>query len=113
MKNVHDPLKDKNQYRLGRILGEEMTRRFIAYYLPILTKRDKWFKNNPPIKVNDLVLLCDPNKTREAWERARVIKLYKPKFKKRRVADLRMPDGTIRTRRSVHRLAKLNLQKLA
>jgi len=113
LKEVHDPLNDKSQYRRGRILGEEMMRRFVAYYLPVLTKRDKWFKNNPPLKVNDLVLLCDPNKTRKAWERAKVIKIYKSRDNKGRVADIKMSDGTIRQRRSVNRLAKLNLQILA
>ncbi|XP_070505333.1 uncharacterized protein [Chironomus tepperi] len=113
MKEVHDPVNDKNVYRRGRILGEDMARRFIAYYLPILTKRDKWFKDNPPLRVNDLVLLCDPNKFRSAWERAKIIKIYKSKDNKSRVADVQMPDGTIRKRRSVNRLAKLNLQKLA
>ena len=90
-----------------------MIRRFIAYYLPVLTKRDKWFKDNPPLKVDDLVLLCDPNRTRTAWERAKIIKIYKSRDNKGRVADIQMPDGTIRPRRSVNRLAKLNLQTRA
>ena len=113
MKEVHDPLNDKSQYRRGRMLGEDMSRMFIAYYLPVLTKRDRWFKDVPPMGVGDLVLLCDPNMLRQAWERARIVKIYKSKDKKSRVADIQMPDGTIRYRRTVNRLAKLNLQKLA
>lgn len=113
LKTPHDPLDDRNQYRKGRILAEDITRRFVAYYLPILTKRDKWFKDNPPMKVGDLVLLVDPNKTRKAWERAKVIKIYKSKDNRGRVADIKMSDGSIKLRRSVNRLAKLNLQNLS
>jgi hypothetical protein len=112
-KTPHDPMDDRSYYRKGRILGEDMTRRFVSYYLPVLTRRDKWFKENPPMKVGDLVLLVDPNATRKAWERARVIKIYKSRDSRGRVADIRMPDGTIKQRRSVNRLAKLNLQTLS
>lgn len=53
------------------------------------------------------------NNLRQAWERAKIINIYKSKDNRSRVADIQMPDGTIRKRRSVNRLAKLNLQKLA
>jgi hypothetical protein len=113
LKTPHDPLDDRSQYRKGRILAEDITRRFIAYYLPVLTKRDKWFKDNPPMRVGDLVLLVDPNKTRKAWERARIIKLYKAKDSRKRMADIKMPDGSVKLRRSVNRLAKIIIEKLS
>lgn len=112
MKDIPDPLSDKNQYRQGRLLAEEMTRKFNTQYLPVLAKRTKWFKDFKPIKAGDLVLLIDPNCTRKAWERARVIKVYVAKDKNVRVADIMLPDGSIRKNRSAHRLAKLDIQQI-
>lgn len=112
MKEIPDPLGDKDQYRRGRIYAEEISRKFVSQYLPVLTKRTKWFKNFAPIKTGDLVLVIDPNKTRKAWDRARVHKLYLSKDKNARVADLLFPDGTIRKNRSVKRLAKLDIKSL-
>ena len=112
MKSIPDPLSDKNQYRRGRILAEEMSRKFVSQYLPVLTKRTKWFKDFTPLKAGDLVLLIDPNYTRKAWERARVKKVYYAKDGNGRVADILMPDGTEKKNRSVKRLAKLDIQTL-
>lgn len=112
MKNLPDPLSDKNQYRRGRILAEDMTKRFVLEYLPVLTKRTKWFKDSEPLKIGDLVLLIDPNCTRKAWERARVIKVYYAQDGTGRVADILMSNGSIKKNRSTQRLAKLNIKTL-
>lgn len=112
IKNIPDPKKDKDQYRRGRIIADEMLRKFVAYYLPVLTKRTKWFKDFSPIKEGDLVLLIDPNLTRKAWERARVEKVYMSKDGNVRVVDLLMPDGTIRKNRSAKRLAKIEIKTM-
>jgi hypothetical protein len=112
LKHIHDPLDDKSHYRRGRIIADELARKFIAYYLPVLTKRTKWFKNHAPIKTGDLVLLVDPNKTKSAWERARVQRIYKSKDNSARVVDILLPDGTIRKRRSVKHLAKLEIKQI-
>lgn len=105
----HNPLNDKSNYKKGRQLADEIMRRFVSYYLPELTRRTKWYKDVKPIKVNDLVLLVDPNKTRQAWERARVVKIYPSKDGRGRVADVVLSDGTLRSRRSVQRLAKIEI----
>ena len=111
-KEIPDPLGDRDQYRRGRILADEMTKKFITQYLPILTKRTKWFKEFEPIKAGDLVLVIDPNKTRKAWERARVQQVYYSKDNNGRVVDLILPDGSIRKNRSVKRLAKIEIKSM-
>lgn len=108
-KESPDPKNDKSLYHRGRNLADDMMRRFTSYYLPVLTRRTKWFKDVKPIKIDDLVLLVDPNKTRKAWDRARVIKVYRARDGRIRVADVVLADGTIKKNRSVQRLAKLDL----
>lgn len=112
IKSIPDPLSDKDQYRRGRILADEMARKFVSHYLPVLTKRTRWFKEFAPIKSGDLVLLIDPNQTRQAWERARVLKVYYGKDHIGRVVDLLMPDGSTKKNRSVKRLAKIEIKSI-
>ena len=112
IKEIPDPLGDRDQYRRGRIFAEDMTRKFMSEYLPVLTKRTKWFKDCSPIKTGDLVLVIDPNLTRKAWERARVLKIYHGRDDIGRVVDLLFPDGSIKKNRSVKRLAKIDIKRI-
>jgi len=100
---------DRSTYRRGRAVADEMMRRFFRNYLPTLTKRVKWNKDVKPIKAGDLVLLIEPNDTRSEWKRAKVVNVYKGRDKGKRVADVMMPDRTIKKARSVQRLARIEI----
>ena len=108
-KNTYSVAPERLIYRRGRMIADEIMRKFTAYYLPILTKRSKWHTNETPAKVGDLVLVIEPNKTRKQWERARIIKIRLGRDGIARVADVRMFDGRIKKNRAVRNLAKLNL----
>jgi hypothetical protein len=62
--------------------------------------------------VGDLVLVIDPNMTRKAWERARVIRVHDGLDDNHRRVDLLMPDGSTKFNRSVMRLAKIEIKTL-
>lgn len=102
----------RSHYKHGRILAEEIARKFISYYLPELTKRTKWFKEHEPIKPGDLVLVIDPMYTRDNWRRARIQNVYYGKDSNVRVVDLLFPDGSVHKNRSVKRLAKLDIKSI-
>lgn len=102
-------VNDKLIYRRGRQLADEIMRKFTAYYLPVLTKRCKWFKDEPQLQIGDLVLIINANYTRSAWKRGRVIKLYYGKDMRARVADIQLPDGSIKERCSARLLARIQL----
>jgi hypothetical protein len=100
---------DRSIYRRGRMLSDEIMRRFTAYYLPVLTKRCKWFKGEPSLKMGDLVLLINPNYTRTMWRRGRIVKLYYGKDMIVRVADVQFADGSIKERVSARNLARIEI----
>jgi len=100
---------DRLVYRKGRILADELMRKFTAYYLPVLTKKVKWLKETEPLKVDDLVLIIEPNMTRKEWPRGKVIKLFNGKDGTPRVADVIKANGKIK-RRPVRKLARINIQ---
>jgi hypothetical protein len=111
-KKTPDPKNDRDLYRRGRILAEEMTRKFSSQYLPELTRRTKWFKDCEPIKAGDLVLIVDPNFTRKAWERAKVENVHYGDDNNIRIVDLLLHNGTRKKFRSVHRLAKIDIKTM-
>lgn len=109
--HMRNDIKDKSILKKGRKIAEEITRKFITFYLPVLTKRVKWLKDEEPLKIGDLVLLIEPNETRKQWRRAEVVKLHKGRDGRSRVADVRLSDGSIKKNRSCMRIAKLKLHK--
>jgi hypothetical protein len=100
---------DRTVYRKGRVLADEIMRKFVAYYLPILTRRNKWLKEVEPLKENDLVLMIEPNKTRKEWPRGKVVKLFYGKDGQARVADVQKANGKIK-RRPIRKLAKIDIK---
>jgi hypothetical protein len=107
---IKEATKDRSIYRKGRAIADEVMRRFYRYYLPVLTKRVKWNKDVKPLKAKDLVLLIEPNDTRREWKRGRVIRVYKGRDGKKRVADVMLPDKSVKKARSVQRLAKIEIK---
>lgn len=91
-------------------VADEIMRRFYRFYLPVLTKRVKWFRDEKPLKAGDLVLLIEPNETRKEWKRARVERVYKGRDGRTRVADVMLPDKSIKKSRSIQRLAKVEIK---
>ena len=100
---------ERSIYRKGRVLADELMRKFIAYYLPVLTKKVKWLKETDPLQVGDLVLMIEPNMTRKEWPRGKIIKLFYGKDNVPRVADVLKANGKIK-RRPVRKLARINIQ---
>jgi hypothetical protein len=75
----------------------------------VLTKRVKWLKETEPLKVDDLVLIIEPNMTRKEWPRGKIVKLFYGKDETPRVADVMKANGKIK-RRPVRKLARINIQ---
>lgn len=62
----------RKQWRIAQGLKNHFWKRFIKEYLPTLTRREKWCNRTEPLKVGDLVLVCDVDAPRSEWIKARV-----------------------------------------
>lgn len=107
---IKEATQDRSIYRRGRAIADEIMRRFYHQYLPVLTKRVKWNKDIKPLKAGDLVLLIEPNDTRKEWRRGKIIKVYKGRDGRCRVADVLLPDKSLKKARSIQRLAKIEIK---
>lgn len=81
--------------------------RWIVEYLPVISRRSKWFNDVAPIKEGSLVMVVD-EKVRNQWIRGRVTGTYPGKDGAIRQVDVETSTGILR-RRPVCKLAVLDI----
>lgn len=97
----------RKQWRIAQHLSSCFWRQWIRSYLPELTRRSKWFVEQPALKINDLVLICDSNQTRNQWRRGRVITIFPGPDGRIRNAEVKTSDGIVK--RPTSKLAILDI----
>ncbi|XP_062712613.1 uncharacterized protein LOC134289907 [Aedes albopictus] len=74
----------RDSWTLAQWTIDEFWRRWIREYLPVLTRRSKWFERVKPIQVDDTVIVVDGNSARNEWLKGKIVEIF--------VA----PDGQVR-----------------
>ncbi|XP_033095627.1 uncharacterized protein LOC117100162 [Anneissia japonica] len=72
----HGDSYSTKRWRQIQYLANVFWRRWIKEYLPSLQERRKWYRNQPNLKVGDIVIVFDENTPRSIWPLARVIEVY-------------------------------------
>lgn len=73
------------RWRHSQVLADQFWARFIHFYLPTLQERQKWQKDNDQLRVDQVVLIMDPQLPRALWLMGKVTRTFPG------------PDGRIRT----------------
>lgn len=97
-------------YRRAEHLRKKYMMRWLKEYLPEITRRSKWYKSVKPLEVGDLVVIVEPNDTKQHWRRGRVVATYAGPDGIVRSADVVLADGTLKLNRAVGRLAALDVK---
>ncbi|XP_073831630.1 uncharacterized protein [Musca autumnalis] len=105
---VDKPAVLKKQWRISRQLRDHFWKRWIAEYLPTLTRRAKWCQYTKPVSPGDLVLICDPDVSRREWRKGPVQEVYLGKDGVVRQADIATSTGVLK--RPVSKLAVLDIE---
>ena len=66
----------RKQWRKVQYLTDAFWKRWISEYLPTLTEREKWLKDQRDVRVGDLVLILDENVPRNKWNLGRVTEVF-------------------------------------
>lgn len=99
---------DRRHWRAAQGLADEYWRRWIKEYLPeLVPRRETPSHNYKSIKVNDLVVVVDPNLPRNVWPRGIVTEIYPGPDGEVRNCAVRTNGGVFR--RPTSRLAVLPL----
>lgn len=97
----------KKQWHVAQQLKQTFWKRWVLEYLPTLTRRTKWFRRVEPIKIGDLVVICDDNESRGQWKRGIVEDVFAAADGQVRSALVKTAQGIFR--RPASKLAVLDV----
>ncbi|XP_062710628.1 uncharacterized protein LOC134288773 [Aedes albopictus] len=100
----------RDSWTIARNIMDEFWRRWVREYLPMLTRRTKWFDNVKPLRPGDLVVIIDEN-ARNCWERGRILEVFPDKSGQVRRATVQTARGVF-TRPAV-KLAVLDVVEVS
>ena len=83
------------RYRYRQRLQNHFWSRWLREYLPGLTVRQKWTREEIPLKENDVVLISEDNRPRGKWRIGKVIQTYPGKDDRVRTVKLQTKKGII------------------
>ena len=83
------------RYRYQQRLQNHFWSRWLREYLPGLTVRQKWTREEIPLKENDVVLISEDNLPRGKWRIGKVIQTYPGKDDRVRTVKLETKKGII------------------
>ncbi|XP_062717176.1 uncharacterized protein LOC134292218 [Aedes albopictus] len=104
---VCDGKSVRNSWNSVQKTLDKIWQRWITEYLPMITRRTKWFQDVRPISEGALVIIAD-ERIRNKWVRGRVVRTYPGKDGIVRQADVSTPSGVLR--RAVAKLAILDIE---
>lgn len=96
-------------FKKAQKFSNQVWSRWCKEYLPIITQSESHSKRGAKrdIHIGDFVIYCDPTTHPQSWSRGIVTNVYKGRDGLARVADIRLRDGKIITKRSAYRLARI------
>ncbi|XP_058464923.1 uncharacterized protein LOC131438730 [Malaya genurostris] len=103
---IDDKLALRNNWSHVQHMTDVFWKRWIREYLPVITRRTKWFDETRPVKEGELVIVVDDN-VRNGWLRGRVVKVLCGPDGRVRMADVQTSTGVLR--RPVVKLAVLDV----
>jgi hypothetical protein len=83
----------RKTWSAAQALADAFWKRFVAEYIPTIAKRSKWFDEEKPLKINQLVLIVDENLKRGEWKRGIVTEVHPGR-------DGRIRSATVKTAKS-------------
>lgn len=99
----------RKQWKVSQELANHFWTRWVREYAPTILKRPKWFKDEHPLVVGDVVVILDEKLARNEWVKGLVIETLPGKDGKIRTVKLRTENG-VRTR-SVSNLVRLDVNE--
>ncbi|XP_062713670.1 uncharacterized protein LOC134290528 [Aedes albopictus] len=98
----------RKSWKMARHIGDEIWRRWLKEYLPMITRRCKWFEDVKDLQVGDLVLVIGGT-TRNQWIRGQIEEVYPGRDGRVRQALVRTSSGPVR--RAAVKLAVLDVKE--
>lgn len=70
---TNDNIDLRQRWYKSQEFADKFWRRWLKEYVPIISRRSKWFSKQKPIKIGDIVVIVDPDLPRNCWPKGIVI----------------------------------------
>ena len=88
-------INSRKRWRMAQALADMIWRMWRKEYLPTLTMRSKWNKEQRNLKEGDLILLKSDDVPRSHWPLERILKTFPGSDGRVRMAEVKTPNGTL------------------
>ncbi|KXJ76372.1 hypothetical protein RP20_CCG009760 [Aedes albopictus] len=95
----------KQAYATSQVLANQYWKRWLAEYLPEITRRTKWYTYTKPISIGDVVIIVDPQLPRNCWPKGKIIGV-------KTARDGQVRSATVRTAHGIYERATTKLAVL-
>lgn len=85
----------KNSWKSSQIYANEFWKKWVAEYLPTLTRKTRWFQPVKPIQEGDLGVVVDERLPRNCWPLGRVVKVVRSNDGQVRSVTLQTTSGLL------------------
>ncbi|XP_074031889.1 uncharacterized protein [Leptinotarsa decemlineata] len=86
----------RKQWKKSQRLAEIFWSRWIKEYLPTLSKRAKWIKDDEPVAVGYVVVIADSHLPRNTWPLGRITAVFPRKDNVTRVLEVKTSTGVFK-----------------
>ncbi|XP_065089698.1 uncharacterized protein LOC135710920 [Ochlerotatus camptorhynchus] len=92
---LHDDsgLALRSAWKSSQVLANMFWKKWLAEYLPEITRRTKWLSADRQIQIGDIVIIVDPSFPRNCWPKGRVVNTKVSKDGQVRSATVRTASG--------------------
>ena len=88
-------VNSRKRWRMAQALADMLWRRWRKEYLPSLTTRSKWNKEQRNLQVGDLIILKNDDAPRSHWPLGRIVKTFSGSDDRVRMAEVKTPNGIL------------------
>ena len=88
-------VNSRKRWRMAQALADMLWRRWRKEYLPSLTTRSKWNKEQRNLQEGDLILLKNDDAPRSHWPLGRILKTFSGSDGRVRMAEVKTPNGIL------------------
>ncbi|XP_064624649.1 uncharacterized protein LOC135486077 [Lineus longissimus] len=89
-------VNSRRRWRRCQVIANQVCRRWQREYLPTLTARDRWTKDNKSVVVDSLVMIVEDNQPRGKWDLGRITAVYPGEDGRVRAVDVKTASTTLR-----------------
>ncbi|XP_053968485.1 uncharacterized protein LOC128869910 [Anastrepha ludens] len=102
-----DTVNLRQRWQLTQQFADRFWHRWVKEYIPVISRRTKWFTKQRPVRIGDVVVIADQDLPRNCWPKGRIVDVVKAKDGQVRSAMVETKSGILH--RPIAKIAVLDV----